>query len=135
MKSDELLAEKLGYFLNSIDPDSSLENRLRVGKAIFTESTGSDEGLALFDQWSSMSIEYEGLPETKAHWRSFRTDVKNPATIETLIIMAADAEGLEPCVYQQRYHDAMLVRTFFRICDGQGQHLYEMEDQIEEQIA
>ena len=64
--------------------------------ALYTETLGSDEGLALFDEWSSTGKHtYEGSAKTERKWRSFRLDVENPCTIGTLFHFAKEA-GFSP---------------------------------------
>ena len=87
--------------LKSIDPDCGYDEWLRVGMAIFHETKGSDYGLAVYDEWSSKGEKYKGLHEVEAKWRSFRLDIKNPVTVGTLLMMAAEAEEFEPCDFVQ----------------------------------
>ncbi len=64
--------------------------------ALYTETLGSDEGLTLFDEWSSTGKQtYEGTAKTTAKWRSFRLDVEKPRTIGTLFHFAKEA-GFSP---------------------------------------
>jgi Primase C terminal 2 (PriCT-2)/Bifunctional DNA primase/polymerase, N-terminal len=81
---------KDAVILQRIDPDCGYENWLRVGMAIFHESSGSEEGYRLFDDWSQKGRKYKGSRDTEIKWNSFREDVSNPVTIGTLIMMARD---------------------------------------------
>ncbi|MBV5337247.1 MAG: PriCT-2 domain-containing protein, partial [Deltaproteobacteria bacterium] len=85
-------SEKLAQIkaLTGYVPPENYEDWLRVGMAIYNETGGSDEGLDLFDQWSSKGKTYKGRQEIEAKWRSFKTGQERPVTIGTLIKMATD---------------------------------------------
>ena len=94
--------------LKSIDPNCGHEDWIRVGRAIYHATKGSDYGLAVFDLWSSQGDKYKGKKEIEVIWRSFRTDEKDPFPVGTLGIMAAEAEGMEPEEYVQINQEAMM---------------------------
>ena len=94
--------------LEDIDPNCGHEDWIRVGRAIYHASKGSDYGLAVYDRWSSQGDKYKGKKEIEVIWRSFRTDVKDPFPVGTLVMMAAEAEGMEPEEYQQLNQQAMM---------------------------
>lgn len=75
-----------------IDADCGYENWLHTAMAIHYETAGSDEGLALFDSWSSTGKKYRGPRETEAKWQSFRTDSERHFSIATLFWLA-EQEG------------------------------------------
>lgn len=94
--------------LEKIDPNCGYRDWVSALMAIFHETNGSEQGLALADRWSSASTKYKGFKEIEIKWRSFRADMPNPVTIATLIKMARDAgadvqaimqkaNGFEPC--------------------------------------
>lgn len=56
---------------------------LRVGMALNHETGGSDEGLALWDEWSSPSDKYPGLEALRSHWVSFGRSA-TPVTADSL---------------------------------------------------
>lgn len=70
------------------DADAGYDDWLRVGMALHHETRGSDDGLALWDDWSSNGDEYKGLQDLDSHWRSFRLDTANPVTVDSLRINA-----------------------------------------------
>jgi hypothetical protein len=78
----------LDALLYCLDPDCCYLDWIRIGMAIFYETGGSDEGLTIFDDWSSDGMKYRGIGETRKKWRSFRLDVPHPVTIGSLIRMA-----------------------------------------------
>lgn len=84
---------QLEALLNHIDPDAGYQDWFNCGVAIFHETDGSDEGLALFDKWSKRGRKYPGSKEVAAKWRSFRPSPSNPITIGTLKMMVADQGG------------------------------------------
>ncbi len=104
--------EKIAKLLGHIDPDSGYEDWLHALMAIFNASQGSDDGLALADQWSGKGSKYQGRNEIEAKWNSFSVDQENPITIGTLIqrardegadiqaIMQADDDRFEQCEFQ-----------------------------------
>ena len=94
--------------LRSIDPNCGREDWIRVGRAIYHATEGSDYGLAVFDEWSSQGDKYKDIKEIEVMWRSFRTDEKDPFPVGTLVIMAAEAEGLEPDEYVQYIQQEMM---------------------------
>ena len=93
--------------LEDINPDCGYEDWIRVGRAIYHATEGSDYGLVVFDRWSSKGDKYKGIKEIKAIWDSFSTDEKDPYPVGTLVIMAAEALGYEPEVYQQLCQQSM----------------------------
>lgn len=89
--ADSSKLHKLTRLLNCIDPDCGYEDWIRAGMAIYYETAGSDDGLALFNLWSSQGDKYEDFVEIERKWQSFRPDHPTPITIGTLIMMARDS--------------------------------------------
>lgn len=86
----------LRVLLSHIDPDCDYDRWCRAGMALYTETRGSKEGLALFDEWSSAGTQkYAGSASTEAKWRSFSLDVENPCKIGTLFHFAKE-NGFPP---------------------------------------
>jgi len=106
-EADEMPLKRLEALLNSIDADSGYEDWLHAGMSVYHETKGSDEGLALFDAWSSTGKKYKGRKEIELKWGSFR-DVQNPVTIGSLIMMAKDAGA---------HIGAILSDDAFEICE------------------
>jgi archaellum biogenesis ATPase FlaH len=83
--SDSENRKKLVHMLSLLDPDEGGRERwVRVLTVIFNETEGSDEGLAIADQWSSRGEKYEGLKDVETRWKSFRLERDAKATIKTL---------------------------------------------------
>lgn len=78
--------------LNHLDPDMSYPQWFLVGAAAFNVTHGSDDGFALFDQWSSKGHKYKGKPETGALWMYYKPDHPRPATMGTIRYMV-EAKG------------------------------------------
>ena len=84
---------KLEGLLAHISPDGGYEDWLHVLMAIFHETQGSEDGLALADRWSSQGNGYSGQKDIDIKWRSFRLDVASPMTLGTLIKLAKEGGG------------------------------------------
>ena len=84
---------KLEALLAHISPDGGYEDWLHVLMAIFHETQGGEEGLALADRWSSQGEGYSGQKEIDIKWRSFRLEESNPVTLGTLIKLAKEGGG------------------------------------------
>ncbi|MEX0790932.1 MAG: AAA family ATPase [Actinomycetota bacterium] len=65
-------AADLAQYVNKLDPDMDYNDWLYVGMAIHHGTAGADEGLALWDEWSSTGTKYRGKADLLPHWRSFR---------------------------------------------------------------
>lgn len=87
-------SKKLEVLLGHLDPDCGYEDWTRVAMAVFHETGGSDEGLKIFNNWSFKGQKYPGYDAIKAKWRSFKSGIKNPVTIGTLIEMVTK-EGVD----------------------------------------
>lgn len=77
----------LAALLECLDPDLGYDDWLRVGIVLHHETHDSDEGLTLFDNWSSRGGKYKGFGETSKKWASFKLGHPNPLKIGTLIFM------------------------------------------------
>lgn len=85
---------KLRALLNHLDPDCGYQDWLNVLMAVHTETDGSDEGLALVDEWSSKGSKYTGGQEISRKWRSFRNSMGRLITIGTINKMV-EAAGVK----------------------------------------
>lgn len=84
---------KLQALLAHISPDVGYEDWLHVLMAIFHETQGCEDGLALADRWSSQGEGYSGQKEIDIKWRSFRLEEAHPVTLGTLIKLAKEGGG------------------------------------------
>jgi hypothetical protein len=79
---------RLKQVLAILDADMSRPDWFRVAAAVFNTARTSEEGYALFDDWSSGGAKYKGPRDTRAVWKSFRPGHSSPITIGTLRYMA-----------------------------------------------
>ena len=84
----EVLPE-LRKLLERANPDISYPEWLRIGMAIHHETKGSDDGLAIWNEWSANGEKYKGIADLEVHWRTFKIDHDNPATLAGLRLDAA----------------------------------------------
>lgn len=81
--------------LTYISPDSSYDDWITIGFALYNYFSGSDEGFALFDNWSEGGHKYDGTDKLYRKWQSFSGDVEQPITINSLFKIAID-NGYKP---------------------------------------
>ena len=74
-----------------LDPDLGYDDWLRTGMVIFNATKGRDEGLRLWDDWSSHGEKYKGFDETSKKWASFDLGHSHPLRLGTLIYMVQQA--------------------------------------------
>lgn len=67
-----------------LDPDLGYSDWLTVLMAIHHETNGSEEGLALVDEWSSEGENYKGFSEIENKWNSFNLGGREPITMGTV---------------------------------------------------
>ncbi len=79
--------------LSFIDPDTDREVWIKIGMALHYETGGSQEGLILWDEWSSGDLyvegqkgvsNYEGLDDVEYNWNSFKSNAQQPVTRRTI---------------------------------------------------
>lgn len=91
----------LQELLRHIDADICHDDWAHVGMALFYETAGCDDGLALFDDWSRGGEKYKGAKETRAKWRSFRSAPGVGYKIGTLFLMARKAGHSPKMIYAE----------------------------------
>jgi putative DNA primase/helicase len=67
---DEKLAA-IQALIAPLDPDEGYDDWVKVLMAIHHETDGSEEGLAIADEWSSTGGKYQRTSDVEAHWNSF----------------------------------------------------------------
>jgi hypothetical protein len=82
--------KELDALLSHLDPNCGYQDWITPGMATHHESGGSEEGLSIWDDWSSQGDDYPGPDEVRAKWQSFEHRSGNPVTIRTLCKMAED---------------------------------------------
>lgn len=76
----------LGYLLERVHPGCGRVPWLKALRAVHHETSGSEEGFELANQWSSKGQNYRGKADVRKHWRSIKP-AKRPVTGATLIWM------------------------------------------------
>lgn len=114
---------ELRALLEQLDPDVEYGDWTKVSMAIHHVTGGSEDGLAIFDEWSRRGSKYKGSSEIRVKWRSFKTDRVNSYNIGTIINMVKTngvdwmavcseaADPFEACETTVEYADHKLVAT------------------------
>jgi putative DNA primase/helicase len=76
---------ELRRLLAQEDPDLAYDEWIKVGMALHHETGGSEEGLAIWNEWSSGGSKYKGLEELQYKWNSFHGNHPNPVTLGSLL--------------------------------------------------
>lgn len=66
---------------------------LRAGMALHHEFSGSDEGLDLWDEWSSSASTYIGREDLESRWAGFGQVTREPTTARWLLMMGNKAKN------------------------------------------
>ncbi len=82
---------RMRAMLEHIDPEQGYSAWFKVLAAIHHETDGSEEGLALADEWSSTGASYDGFKSIERKWASFNAGSKTPVTMATIAAMVKDA--------------------------------------------
>jgi hypothetical protein len=85
--------------LAHLHPDG-YEQWIRVGMALHHASGGSDEGFAVWHQWSAKGETYDGIEDCRYHWASFGGFNGRALGLGTLYA-AAKAAGFDPAPARQ----------------------------------
>ncbi len=90
-----LTGEQLTALVGAVPPDCGYAEWTQVGMVISNETSNSDEGYAIWDEWSSKGNKYSGPAETRYKWESYRVAPDNPVGIGTLCKIISD-RGVDP---------------------------------------
>lgn len=74
--------------LSAIDPDLSYKEWLSVGQALHDKFHGGDDGLRLWDEWSSNGEKYNGTAEVESKYHGFKSSGVSFGTVMHLAKMA-----------------------------------------------
>lgn len=66
------------------DPHAPYHQWIQVGMALHHEFNGGDDGLDLWDEWSTPGTEYKGRDDLEYHWRTFGRGDGALSTLESL---------------------------------------------------
>lgn len=93
--------EEMRALLAQQDPNAAYNEWLRVGMALHHETSGSREGLLLWNEWSARATgpdKYKGIADLEPHWRSFNTQTAGAVTLGSLRAEAVADVGDFPIV-------------------------------------
>lgn len=77
----------------AIDPDSDRDDWIRVGMALHAQHHGSEDGFALWDEWSADGVKYPGEEALRQQWDSFTRRAgpgQRQVTMASVLAMARD---------------------------------------------
>jgi hypothetical protein len=89
----QLSGKECRILIDHLDPDMHHDDWIKVGMALHHNFGSSDEGLEIFDYWSSKGRSYPGRKELEQKWRSFKhlRDLGRPGyTMGTVCRMVED---------------------------------------------
>lgn len=73
--------DELRRILDTLDPNMGRGDWVNLGMALHHETEGSDEGLNLWDEWSSTASNYKSRDDVEERWFSFGRPTGAPATM------------------------------------------------------
>jgi hypothetical protein len=100
--------------LEDISPDGNHEDWVRVGRAIYDASDGSDYGLAVFYDWSRQGRKHKIFKEIEDIWQSFSIGEKISYPHDALVMLGAKAVDVEPELYQQILQQRMTMEFLMK---------------------
>jgi RecA/RadA recombinase len=91
-----LTPERMAELVNSLDPDMSRADWIRVGMALNHECEGDDTGFEIWDEWSQGGHTYVSTEAMRVQWDSFdrrKGSTRRQVTMASVIKMAKDAQS------------------------------------------
>jgi hypothetical protein len=91
-----LTPERMAELVNSLDPNMSRADWIRVGMALHHECDGDDTGFELWDEWSQDGYTYVSTEAMRVQWDSFerrKGSNRRQVTMASVIKMAKDAQS------------------------------------------
>ena len=91
-----LTPERMHELVNSLDPNMSRADWIRVGMALHHECDGDDTGFELWDEWSQDGYTYVSTEAMRVQWDSFdrrKGSTRRQVTMASVIKMAKDAQS------------------------------------------
>lgn len=112
---------QLNAMLQHIDSDCGYDDWLHVLMAAYNETGGSDDGLALVDNWSSKGAKYGGEDEIRAKWDSFKDYSGTPVTVGTIHKILADRgiNWIDVCDALEPQFERSETETIVVLCDSE----------------
>jgi len=89
----DLSPSELRARLQLVENSEEYETWTQIGMSLFHQFDGSDEGLTLWDEWSSTAMNYDS-EAVKAKWPTFEIEGKGraPVTAKLILKLAKDTE-------------------------------------------
>jgi hypothetical protein len=90
-----LTRDEIEAHLSDLNPSMGRDPWIQVGMALSHESSNSDEGFDLWNEWSANGVQYPGPEALRTQWDSFaRRDVTGrQITMRTVLKMSKEARG------------------------------------------
>ena len=117
------------------------EEWLHVGMALHHETGGSDEGLALWDEWSSRVPGYEGWEDVVGRWESFgQSGGVTGGTIlkaarESGWVEEVSADEFEPLAVVSGWPPVNAAVFLPYLVRGRGQYMGRVDDELNAVVA
>lgn len=92
LKPIGLTLDEIETYLNELPQDEWCDDRdgwYRAGMAVHHETGGSEEGFAIWNEWSKQSEKYD-LANAKERWRSFKNRAQLPFRMASLVAVVKD---------------------------------------------
>jgi hypothetical protein len=89
-----LTPERMAELVNSLDPNMSRQDWIKVGMALHHECDGDDTGFELWDEWSQDGYTYVSTEAMRVQWESFdrrKGSNRRQVTMASVIKMAKEA--------------------------------------------
>lgn len=103
----DLTAADLRARLQLVENSEEYETWFQVGMALYHQFDGSDEGLTLWDEWSSTAMNYD--PEAiRSKWPTFEIEGKQRAPVTAKLILKL-AKDTEEELISKRLDDSLLA--------------------------
>jgi hypothetical protein len=134
-----LEAPKVSAALKYLAPEG-YDRWIKVGMAIHDASGGSDEGFALWHEWSATGDSYDGIEDCRYHWASFgRYEGRKiglgslfSAAMEAGYLPASGEAATAPAVAGEEH--PLTLRPLFEIVAEQREPEWLLEDILEANV-
>ena len=121
-KVSDLNTEQLRARLQMVPGAEDYETWFQIGMALYHQFDGDEEGLILWDEWSSSAMNYDA-EAIKAKWPSFEVEGKGraPVTARLILKLAKEAEevliteSLQDCL--DKINEAETIKELIEACD------------------
>lgn len=90
----QLSGKECRILIDHLDPDMHHDDWIKVGMALHHNCKGGEEGIIIFDDWSSKGKKYKGRKEIEQRWRSFQSDDPSGKALITMMTVCRMVEAL-----------------------------------------